>query len=405
MEKILIIFEDVKYKNLLPLVYLRPVFDLRTGVFSLADKIKLSFQGYSLFYSAREYLMDNFERFTPDSDSSEILLINGRLLISESVKDRIAELKIGNGFSFGDTLIAAKIDSKTFEQINIDQEGLFDFSSFELKLDQIECTLIEYPWDLINNNMTEIGNDFNKLNRNAEYPEISDGVFLINKEKIFIGENCRISPTVVIDATDGPVIIGSNVTIMPHSAIQGPAYIGAFSTIKMHSAFYHGTNIGIWCKVGGEIENSILQSYSNKQHDGFLGHSYLGSWVNIGASTNGSDLKNNYTNVSVNIDNVPIDTKTTFFGAIIGDHSKTAINTMINTGTNIGVSCNLFGADFPPKYIPSFSWANSGILVEYKLNKAIEVAKIVMSRRNVEFTESDRIKFEKVFELTKHERN
>ncbi|MDX9925049.1 MAG: putative sugar nucleotidyl transferase [Ignavibacteriaceae bacterium] len=405
MEKILIIFEDVKYKNLLPLVYLRPVFDLRTGVFSLADKIKLSFQGYSLFYSAREYLMDNFERFTPDSDSSEILFINGRLLISESVKDRIAELNIGNGFSFGDTLIAAKIDSKTFEQINKDQEGLFDFSSFELKLDQIECTLIEYPWDLINNNMTEIGNDFNKLNRNAEYPEISDGVFLINKEKIFIGENCRISPTVVIDATDGPVIIGSNVTIMPHSAIQGPAYIGAFSTIKMHSAFYHGTNIGIWCKVGGEIENSILQSYSNKQHDGFLGHSYLGSWVNIGASTNGSDLKNNYTNVSVNIDNVPIDTKTTFFGAIIGDHSKTAINTMINTGTNIGVSCNLFGADFPPKYIPSFSWANSGILVEYKLNKAIEVAKIVMSRRNVEFTESDRIKFEKVFELTKHERN
>jgi UDP-N-acetylglucosamine diphosphorylase/glucosamine-1-phosphate N-acetyltransferase len=333
------------------------------------------------------------------------LFINGRLLISESVKDRIAELNIGNGFSFGDTLIAAKIDSKTFEQINKDQEGLFDFSSFELKLDQIECTLIEYPWDLINNNMTEIGNDFNKLNRNAEYPEISDGVFLINKEKIFIGENCRISPTVVIDATDGPVIIGSNVTIMPHSAIQGPAYIGAFSTIKMHSAFYHGTNIGIWCKVGGEIENSILQSYSNKQHDGFLGHSYLGSWVNIGASTNGSDLKNNYTNVSVNIDNVPIDTKTTFFGAIIGDHSKTAINTMINTGTNIGVSCNLFGADFPPKYIPSFSWANSGILVEYKLNKAIEVAKIVMSRRNVEFTESDRIKFEKVFELTKHERN
>lgn len=405
MEKILIIFEDVKYKNLLPLVYLRPVFDLRTGVFSLADKIKLSFQGYSLFYSAREYLMDNFERFTPDSDSSEILLINGRLLISESVKDRIAELKIGNGFSFGDTLIAAKIDSKTFEQINIDQEGLFDFSSFELKLDQIECTLIEYPWDLINNNMTEIGNDFNKLNRNAEYPEISDGVFLINKEKIFIGENCRISPTVVIDATDGPVIIGSNVTIMPHSAIQGPAYIGAFSTVKMHSAFYHGTNIGIWCKVGGEIENSILQSYSNKQHDGFLGHSYLGSWVNIGASTNGSDLKNNYTNVSVNINNVPIDTKTTFFGAIIGDHSKTAINTMINTGTNIGISCNLFGADFPPKYISSFSWANSGILVEYKLNKAIEVAKIVMSRRNVEFTESDRIKFEKVFELTKHERN
>ncbi len=405
MEKILIIFEDVKYKNLLPLVYLRPVFDLRTGVFSLADKIKLSFQGYSLFYSAREYLMDNFERFTPESDFSEILLINGRLLISESVKDRIAELNIGNGFSFGDTLIAAKIDTQTFKQINIDQEGLFDFSSFELKLDQIECTLIEYPWDLINNNMTEIGNDFNKLNRNAEYPEISDGVFLINKEKIFIGENCRISPTVVIDATDGPVIIGSNVTIMPHSAIQGPAYIGAFSTVKMHSAFYHGTNIGIWCKVGGEIENSILQSYSNKQHDGFLGHSYLGSWVNIGASTNGSDLKNNYTNVSVNINNVPIDTKTTFFGAIIGDHSKTAINTMINTGTNIGISCNLFGADFPPKYIPSFSWANSGILVEYKLNKAIEVAKIVMSRRNVEFTESDRIKFEKVFELTKHERN
>lgn len=405
MEKILIIFEDVKYKNLLPLVYLRPVFDLRSGVFSLADKIKLSFPGYSLFYNVREYLMDSFDKFNSENNSSEILLINGRLLISKSISDIIEGLSIGESLSTGDSLIAAKIDSNTFEKIKEDQEGLYDFSSLELISNTITCTLIEYPWDLINNNMTEIGNDFSKLNRDTESPKIPEGVYLINKEKIFIGENCRISPTVVIDATDGPVVIGSNVTIMPHAAIQGPAYIGAFSTVKMHSAFYHGTNVGIWCKVGGEIENSILQSYSNKQHDGFLGHSYLGSWVNIGASSNGSDLKNNYTNVSVNINNVPVDTKTTFFGAVIGDHSKTAINTMLNTGTNIGVSCNIFGADFPPKYIPSFSWANSGIIVEYKLIKAIEVAKVVMSRRNVEFTDSDRIKFEKVFELTINERN
>ncbi|MFA7288807.1 MAG: putative sugar nucleotidyl transferase [Melioribacteraceae bacterium] len=405
MEKILIIFEDVKYKKLLPLVYLRPVFDLRCGVFSLSDKIKLAFHGYSIFYSTRDYLMDNLEYYVNNNRSAEILLINGRLLISESVCKVISELEVGNGVIFEDNLVASKINSNSFDMLKVDSEGLYNFSELALNKEQIDCTLIEYPWDLINNNMSEIGHDFHKLNHERKCDGIKDGVYLINQEKIFIGENCQISPTVVIDATDGPVVIGSNVKIMPHSAIQGPAYIGAFSTVKMHSAFYHGTNIGVWCKVGGEIENSILQSYSNKQHDGFLGHSYLGSWVNIGASSNGSDLKNNYSNVTVNINNELVDTKTTFFGAVIGDHSKTAINTMLNTGTNIGVGCNVFGADFPPKYIPSFSWANSGMVVEYKLDKAIEVAKIVMSRRNVEFTDSDKIKFEKVFELTKNERN
>ncbi|MDZ7763050.1 MAG: hypothetical protein U5K00_01300 [Melioribacteraceae bacterium] len=181
----------------------------------------------------------------------------------------------------------------------------------------------------------------------------------------------------VLDASEGPIFIDDDAQIFPNSYIVGPVYIGKKSLVKANTQIYHDTTIGPVCKVGGEIENSIIHSYSNKQHEGFLGHAYLGSWINIGASSNNSDLKNDYGKIKVLLNGNEIDTGLQFVGLIMGDHSKCAINSAFNTGTIVGVSCNIYGAGFPDRYIPSFSWGGSEGFREYHLRKAVEVAKIV----------------------------
>ena len=221
----------------------------------------------------------------------------------------------------------------------------------------------------------------------------------MGEENVFLADSARIMPGVVIDAESGPVWIDDHVQIMPQAVLEGPLSIGKNSIIKVGAKIYENTTIGPVCKVGGEVEQSIFQSYSNKQHDGFLGHSYLGSWINLGADTNNSDLKNNYSSISVILNKQKIETGKRFLGTIIGDHSKTAINTMINTGSIIGVCCNIFGGDFPPKYIPSFSWGGSAGLQDYHFDKAIEVAQIVMERRNIIFTDNHLKLFKAVREV------
>lgn len=230
------------------------------------------------------------------------------------------------------------------------------------------------------------------------------GAYLLNQPNIFIGEGSAIKSGVVIDAEDGPVYIGKNVKIMPNSVIVGPCFIGDNSIIKIGAKIYQNTSIGDYCKAGGEIEGSIIHSYANKQHDGFLGHSYISPWCNLGADTNTSDLKNNYSNVKVNLNGNEIDTGLMFVGLIMGDHSKTSINTMLNSGTVCGVSSNIFGSGFPQKNIPSFAWGGSESLVEYNFEKAIEVAKAVTKRRNIEFTSADEKLLKHVFEITSTQR-
>ena len=227
---------------------------------------------------------------------------------------------------------------------------------------------------------------------------------MLNQHNIFIGEGSVIKSGAVIDAEDGPVYIGKNVKVMPNAVIAGPCFIGDNSIIKIGAKIYENTSIGECCKVGGEVEGSIIHSFANKQHDGFLGHSYISQWCNLGAGTNTSDLKNNYSNVKVMLNGKEIDTGSMFVGLIMGDHSKSSINTMFNSGTICGVSSNIFGSGFPSKNIPSFSWGGSESLTEYKLEKAVEVAKEVLKRRNVEFTEVDEKLFNKIFEMTSSQR-
>lgn len=403
------LFEDDKYRNFLPLTYFKPIYDLRCGVLTLSEKANKYFGNENKILHTREYLENYLRDEYKNSminkfDFDKILFINGRLLLSKEIAELLTVDDEDVLFFNNNEIAAARLSKKnTTALLENNKDTINDFSHLNCKSTEIDAYLFEYPWHMIQKNGSEIINDIkliNPLRQKLQAP----GIHLINENNIYIPEAVNIKPNVVLDASEGPIFIDEGVTIYPNTYIVGPAYIGNKSLVKSNTQIYKDTSIGPVCKVGGEIENSIIHSYSNKQHEGFLGHAYLGSWINIGASTNNSDLKNDYSNIKMIVDGKEINTGTNFMGLIMGDHSKCAINTMFNTGTVIGVSCNIYGSDFPPKFVPSFSWGGSGGLKEYHLRKAIEVAKIVKSRRNITMNISDLELFKTIFELTKTER-
>lgn len=243
---------------------------------------------------------------------------------------------------------------------------------------------LRYLWDAVYNTGEAIKDDFllfdHKEFNEKDYP----GAYFINKKNIILGENVKIYPGVVIDAEEGPAIIGNNVKILPNSMILGPCYIGDNSVVKAGAKIYESTSIGPTCKVGGEIENSVIHSFSNKQHEGFLGHSYIGEWVNLGADTNTSDLKNTYANIKVTLEGREIDTESMFLGLLCGDHTKSAINTSFTTGTVAGVCGILVHDGTLPAVIPSYAWTGRKNSPVYKIDKALDVARKVMARRGME---------------------
>ncbi len=415
-KSVLLLFEDEFVVNLFPLTLTRPVYDLRSGILTIREKIVGQFPDRPLILHSRDYLEEtlrnknagNLINKIPD-DVNELLLINGAILPEENLHELFEpdngkeEIFVREG-----RLVAAKIKGESIDLLKQNLNSFVSTKLFEnLTTNETAVKLITYPWELVNNNGHQIELDFKKLvNKGANNikGEVYEGVHLINKELIFIDEGAVLKPGVVIDAEEGPVYIGKDAVLFPNVVIEGPCYIGNKSKIKTGAKIYENTSIGPVCKVGGEVEESIIHSYSNKQHDGFLGHAYLGQWVNLGADTNNSDLKNNYGNVRVYINDEPVESGSMFVGLTMGDHSKSAINTMFNTGTVVGVCSNVFGAGFPEKYIPSFTWGFGSNMKIYKLEKSFEVAAKVMARRNIEFTEADKDLFKKIFELTKKER-
>jgi UDP-N-acetylglucosamine diphosphorylase/glucosamine-1-phosphate N-acetyltransferase len=409
------LFETSDYKNLLPLVYYRPVYDLKCGLITLREKAELHYNGKPFSFYCREYLTDIFRQKNPGAhvnviEGSNCLFINGQIVVDNDFVSQVSLNGEDTLYYTGSTIVALKLSGKNLELVNDKSPDHFVMSNFaHLNQVNVSVKLISYPWELVNINGGEIASDFLLLKPQDVKDNIKgtvyDGAMLVNKDDIVILEGSKIKPGVVLDAEAGPIYIGKNVTILPNAVIEGPACIGNNSIIKACSKLYENSSIGPFCKVGGEIEASIIHSYSNKQHDGFLGHSYLGSWVNLGANTNNSDLKNNYSTIRMIINGVEIDTGSMFNGAIIGDHSKTAIGTLLNTGTIIGVSSNIFGAGFPKKFIPSFVWGGIESKSIFDLQKSIETAKRAMIRRGVEMTAADEKLFKTVFELTEQERN
>lgn len=274
-------------------------------------------------------------------------------------------------------------------------------------VDMFDARLLSFPWQIIEENAKAMEDDFQKFpfRGQAEESIVYGGVQMVGEENIVIGEAAVIKPGVVLDASAGPIVIGDGTMVMPNVSLIGPVYVGKQSIVKTGAKILEGTSIGDVCKVGGEVDSCILASYTNKQHDGFLGHSYIGEWVNIGAGSNNSDLKNNYSPVRLWCAGVLRETGRQFLGLVIADHTKTGINTMFNTGTVVGVMSNVFGPGYPPKFIPSFTWGGSEGFVQHDPEKALETARRVMARRKVQMSPAYERLFRHIFQMTQSERN
>jgi UDP-N-acetylglucosamine diphosphorylase/glucosamine-1-phosphate N-acetyltransferase len=408
------IFEDHRYRTFLPLVYFRPVYELRSGALSLRQKIEACFTRASVTLHLREDLAQSYREENPGASvnanpKGDTWFINGRLLAGPSLAKLVGTKRQDEcAYVVDGDVAAAYVKAKNIAPVVRSWGEPITAQHFDvLPTKPFAGTLIKYPWDLVSRSADEIANDFRRRPKKTKAggrAKVYRGAELLNRKNIAIGGGSVVKPGAVLDAEHGPIILGRDVTIMPNAVIQGPAFIGDHSIVKAGAKIYHGTSVGAHCKVGGELEASIIQSYSNKQHEGFLGHSYLGSWVNIGADTNTSDLKNTYGNVRVRLGEEEIDTGLQFVGLTMGDHSKTGINMMFDTGTMAGISCNLYGPGLPPKYLPSFSWGEKNALTVYDLDKSVETARRVMARRDVKMSEVYEKLFRAVFLLTEPDR-
>jgi len=347
-------------------------------------------KGHLASFLARFGLSDNSVR------EGNVLLLSGNILFSEKLFEKM-KLAYRNLFPdknnkqsvifiYDNKPFAVYLNNSSKNNFNKTDSTFFedmleDFSSLHsVNLDYVEQ--INFLWNTLGYNGKCIEEDFIFYQKPKLAILPNSTFYLINAENIFIGMNTTISAGAVIDATEGPVVIDERVKIMPNSVIFGPCYIGKNSVVKAGSKIYEDTSIGEFCKVSGEIENSIIHAYSNKQHEGFLGHSYLCEWINLGADTNTSDLKNTYAEIEVRLNDNQINTGRMFLGLMCGDHSKSGINAMYNTGTIAGISGMHIGEWYLPGTMPSFFWGGRKNHTVYNIEKAIQVAKIVMARRN-----------------------
>jgi len=382
-----ILFDDHLHQQFLPLTYTRPVSELRLGILTLKEKWE-HYLKTSISYKTEAYLAPKYTEHV----ESENLYINSRYLPSEALLTAIKNLEFGQVLKHKGIVLAYLLK----------KEESIDLSTFKVVQVDFDVNCIETVTDLFSKNHTAIRSDFKLLTEGRTSQLIPDTVTCFNKEHIFIEEGATLYNG-TLNATEGPIYIGKNAEVMENSAIRGPFALCEHSTIKMGAKIYTGTTVGPHSKVGGEVSNSMILGYSNKGHDGFLGNSVIGEWCNLGADTNTSNLKNNYTNVKLwdYKSSRFKDTGLQFCGLIMGDHSKCSINMMFNTGTIVGVSANIFGSGFPRNFIPSFSWGGSQGTMTYKLEKVFEVAELVMQRRGIHLSELDKGILEHVFMFTK----
>ena len=433
----LCIFEDTRYLNFLPLVLNRPVFDLFIGTQTLGKRIIDEVDPDTVILVCRNYLQAYVKKRFSEGESprtllvgepaeGEIVFLNGRLLAyGTELSDMLSDLQGGTVMHKMGVAVAAKLsgtDAAAFlemiseplsdEAVQKDIQSLKKRAAAEgpeakTKTDEAKMSdglvrwaeekgigtvetgvkLLSFYWQLIEENSSCIRDDFEKnpLRGSAPDSALFKGVDVINEEDIVIGAEVEVRSGTVLDASEGPIVIADRVRIEPNAIINGPCFIGERSIIRGGAKLGEGTSIGKDCRIGGEVEESVVMDHTNKQHEGFLGHSYIGSWVNIGAGSCNSDLKNNYGHVRAWCAGSIKDTGRMFLGVIVADHAKIAINTRLNTGTVIGFGSNVLTIGFPPKFIPSFTWELEPEIVGSDLERSLVTAKRMMDRRNVGF--------------------
>jgi len=415
---IVALFEDEIYANFLPLTYTRPVFECRSGMFSFLERAQRMFSESSFLLFTRDYLVPTFRRRVscpvnePNSIDDDVLLINGTLIVNEEVK-RLIEKKLGRNVLItqeGRMALAhlgERVARKHGEELC---KPVTRFASEKLSrecktLEASNLHLFTYPWDLVNSNAELIEEDYSGLGKKGCEGTMDDRVIVYgDEEKVYVGEGSFVEGSVTMDAREGPIYIGSETAVHAGSRISGPTYIGD-KTIITSGLIREGCSVGHVCRVGGELEETVVQGYTNKYHTGFIGHAYIGEWVNLGAATTNSDLKDTYGTVQVVTGGKKVDTGQMKVGCFIGDHAKTSIGTQIYTGRKIGVASHVHG--FVTGDVPSFTiWAKSlgAKSVELELESAIKTQERVLSRRGVKQTREDVELLKKLFEITAGER-
>jgi UDP-N-acetylglucosamine diphosphorylase/glucosamine-1-phosphate N-acetyltransferase len=404
------LFEDSSVKNLFPITCLRASFNVKCGAYTSFERIELIVSKKTkIDFLCRSEIADLTREALNDFNVNQLsnddyLFINGKAQFDDNVYKKINKHLENNSFISDDNgVLFAKISkdkiANLWNLISVDNflltpDHLFGIGiKSEAAVDDMQITdstvaLLNYPWDTIKHFEHFVQPDLETLlNAFPKTTKAPKGVSLVNPKNIRLGKKVNFAPNVVLDASEGSIIIDDNTNIESFVYIKGPVFIGRNCLLKSGLKLYGPSYIGDMCKIAGEIGESIFDSYVNKQHEGFVGHSYVCPFVNLGADTVTSDLKNNYSKLKLKFNGQLIDTGMQFLGTIFGDHTKTGINTMLNTGTITGIFANIFGGGFPIKEIPAFSWYETGKEnVKYDLDKGLETAKTVMSRRKVEMT-------------------
>lgn len=374
----IILFDGKEYSDLLPLTFTRPVAELRMGILTFAERWKLIFQTEKISYLTQRYLS---EKYTLQNEEENVF-INPAYFPNQDFIFQLKNLKFGEAFYYQEELVAAKTTLENFQLNNFVKKLDITFESFH----------IQYPWDLFTYNSEAITYDFQLITQGRKSCTLSNTVRIIGDPSQLFVEEGALAECAILNTKEGPIYLGKNSEIMEGAMIRGSFALGTGSKINMGAKVYGGTTVGPYSKVGGEVNNIIILGYSNKGHDGFVGNSVLGEWCNLGADTNSSNLKNNYAEVKLwNYTKQKfIKSGLQFAGLIMGDHSKSAINTQFNTGTVVGVSANIFTSGFPPNIIKSFSWGGKSESPNFKLEQAFEVAEKTMKRRGIELSEQDK---------------
>ncbi len=392
-----ILFDEPTTKiNLLPFTFTRPVAEIRVGILTIKEKWGRSLQAdYS--YLTDSYLSKKF----PSQKSKNNLYINGSILPNPLFIQALNCLKENQILKQDQIPLAFYGNLESLEELYPYIEH-FEKVSFP---DELKA--IHQVYDIFIQNGSVLRSDFELLTKGRKSNPIDDPhTAVYNKKDVFLEENVNIKCS-ILNAENGPIYIGENTEIGEGSIIKGNNSIGANTILNFGTRIKGDSTIGPYCKVGGEISNSVIFGYSSKAHDGFLGNSVIGEWCNLGADTNTSNLKNNYKNVKIWHYGAErfVDTGKQFCGLMMGDHSKCGINTMFNTGTVVGISSNIFGGGFPPSFIPSFSWGGSQGLTTYQFQKALEVMPKVFERRKKILTEEDVELLKHIFDVTEKYRS
>ena len=385
---------DQDREKLFPFTHTRPVADIRCGVLTMRERWEKYLEDKTGTLTAA-YLQPLHSSTIMDDN----IYINGGIAGNCSLVEAIDQLQAGEKLMMGTTVVAARTAA-----MNSLAELHSSLSTLSSKEYVGNCFGIQNVWDIFSHNDRAIREDYKLLTDGRTGGQIPEYVTVTGKENLFIEDGAKIAAGVIINATGGPVYIGKDAEIMEGCMLRGPIAVCDHGTLKMGTKVYSATTIGPGCKVGGEVSNVVFFANSNKGHDGFLGNAVIGEWCNLGADTNCSNLKNNYDEVKIwsELENKLIRTGLTFCGLLMGDHSKCGINTMFNTGTVVGVSCNIYGGNFPEKYVPSFSWGGSEGMVTYDFTKAMDTANRMMARRNTKLSDAEMAMYKHLFE---HGRN